>query len=99
MPRAPARFTLKGKSAQLHLSGPLLPHGVSWSIEVPADKLGEATRMLLQMWKPLEPLFSRAPVPGPDMIPGGNAVDDPGDDFWEGMQDTPPRIGFMAPEP
>ena len=99
MPRAPARFTITTKSARLSLGPPILPHGVEWSVDVPAGKLPEATKALLKLWASVEGSLPKLPVPGPDMIPGGNAVDDPGDDFWEGMQDTPPRIGFMAPEP
>lgn len=78
---------------EVTLSWPVLPNGISWSMSVPASQVQEVTKAMVALWAPLEKSFSRLPVPGPDTIPGGSAVEDPDDDFWEAMQ-PPRKVGY-----
>lgn len=81
------------RNVEVTLSWPVLPNGITWSMTVPASQVQAATRALVALWGPLEKEFQRLPVPGPDTIPGGSVVEEPGDDFWEAM--APPRkVGF-----
>lgn len=80
---------------EITLSWPVLPNGITWSVSVPASQVQEATKALVALWAPLEKSFSRLPVPGPDTVPGGAVIEEPDDDWWEGMA-RPNRVGFAS---
>ena len=81
------------RMVEVSLGWPVLPNGITWSMSVPASQAQEATKALVKAWSEIDKAFERLPVPGPDTVPGGSPVDDPGEDFYEAMTRRRP-VGF-----